>query len=149
MASNALMILSEQLAKQEQQAVAEFSQARQQLASFEHQLRQLEEYRHNYMLQAMERGSDGMLAAGFHQYQSFIQTIEKAEMEQQQSVIQLRTNVERKRQIWLDLANRHKAIDQLIERQRQKEAQKQARTEQKLLDEYASMQFIRQRIFPD
>ncbi|CAG9296164.1 flagellar export protein FliJ [Celerinatantimonas diazotrophica] len=149
MAINALMILCEQLKKQEQQAVAEFSQARQQLASFEHQLRQLEDYRHNYMLQAMERGSDGMLAAGFHQYQSFIQTIEKAETEQQQSVVQLRTNVERKRQIWLDLANRHKALEQLIERQRQQKAQKQARAEQKLLDEYASMQFVRQSLFPD
>ncbi len=149
MAGNALTILCEQLEKQERQAVAEFSLARQQLASFEHQLRQLESYRHNYMVQAMERGSDGMLASGFHQYQSFIQTIEKAEIEQQQSVAQLRTNVERKRREWLDLANRHKAIEQLIERQRQKEALKQARSEQKLLDEYATTQFARQNLLSD
>ncbi|MFM2485101.1 flagellar export protein FliJ [Celerinatantimonas yamalensis] len=144
MASQALTILRDQLHRKEQQAVAEFTQARQQLLSFEHQLTQLETYRRSYMEQSLARGADGILASGFHQYQAFIQTIEKAESDQQQSVGRLRTNVQQKRQQWLELQTRRKAIEQLQQRQLQKVAHKMARDEQKLLDEYATLRFARQ-----
>lgn len=143
MANRALEILQAQLVEQEQTAVGDFTQAMSQLRSFEHQLRQLEAYRRSYMEQALERGGDGMLASGFHQYQAFIQTIEKAETDQQQSVTRLTHNVEQKRQTWLQVQSRRKAIEQLIIRQRERQERVEARQEQKLLDEYATLYSVK------
>ncbi|MFM2482637.1 flagellar export protein FliJ [Celerinatantimonas sp. YJH-8] len=143
MAQQALTILLEQLQTQEQRATVELTQARHQLLLFQQQLRQLEDYRRSYMEQSLARGASGVTASGFHQYQAFIQTIEKAESEQQKSVQQLQANVAHKRQQWQAIQNRRKAIEQLIERQNQQLQKKAQRAEQKMSDEFAMMSFYR------
>lgn len=144
MASQAVSILLEQLSEQEQQAIAELTQARNQYQMFDQQLKQLENYRRSYMEQALSRGASGVRASGFHQYQAFIQTIEKAEVEQQQNVERLKDHVDQKRDEWLVVQSRRKALAKLLERQRLQAQKKANVAEQKFLDEYAMFNFYRQ-----
>lgn len=144
MAGSALTIVLQQLQEQEKNVFAEFNQARHQFQMFQQQLKQLESYRRSYMEQALARGASGLTAAGFHQYQSFIQTIEKAETEQQQSVARLQKNLQIKQDQFRAIQNRRKAIEQLIERQQEKIRQQAQRAEQKMSDEFALMSFFRQ-----
>ncbi|CAG8998383.1 MAG: hypothetical protein CENE_00329 [Candidatus Celerinatantimonas neptuna] len=143
MSSRAISILLEQISEQEQQAIAELTLVRNQFLMFNQQLKQLESYRRSYMEQSLSKGASGVQASGFHQYQAFIQTIEKAEVEQQQNVERLKNNVDQKRNDWLAVQSRRKALEKLLERQRIQAQKKADITEQKLLDEYAMFSFYR------
>lgn len=143
MARRALYLMVERLQEQEQDAAKQMAEAQQQLSEFEAQLAHLEEYRRSYLEQALAKGVDGFYANSFHQYQIFIQKLEQASVQQRKSIEQLKKNVLLKRQQWLELQSRRKAMELLIDKQLKQQQQKQLREEQKLLDEYALYAHLR------
>jgi len=143
MARRALYLMVERLQEQEQDAAKQMAEAQQQLSEFEAQLAHLEDYRRSYLEQALAKGVDGFYANSFHQYQIFIQKLEQASVQQRKSIEQLKKNVLLKRQQWLELQSRRKAMELLIDRQLKQQQQKQLREEQKLLDEYALYAHLR------
>ncbi|GGA98489.1 flagellar export protein FliJ [Agarivorans gilvus] len=143
MARRALYLMVERLQEQEQDAAKQMAEAQQQLSEFEAQLAHLEDYRRSYLEQALAKGVDGFYANSFHQYQIFIQKLEQASVQQRKSIEQLKKNVLLKRQQWLELQSRRKAMELLIDKQLKQQQQKQLREEQKLLDEYALYAHLR------
>lgn len=143
MARRALYLMVERLQEQEQDAAREMAEAQQQLSEFEAQLAHLEDYRRSYLEQALAKGVDGFYADSFHQYQLFIQKLEQASVQQGKSIEQVKKNVLLKRKQWLDLQAKRKALELLIDKQVKQQQHKQAREEQKLLDEYALYAHLR------
>ncbi len=143
MARRALYLMVERLQEQEQDAAKQMAEAQQQLSEFEAQLTHLEEYRRSYLEQALAKGVNGFYADSFHQYQIFIQKLEQASVQQRKSIEQLKKNVLLKRQQWLAVQSRRKAMELLIDKQLKQQQQKQSREEQKLLDEYALYAHLR------
>ncbi|WP_035480469.1 flagellar export protein FliJ [Aliagarivorans marinus] len=137
MARQALYLMVEQLQQKEQDAAKALAEVQQQLRQFEGQLQHLEEYRRSYLEQALAHGADGLKAQSFHQYQMFIQKLEQASVQQNQSIQQIRQNLSLCRKQWQEQRAKRRAMELLIEKQVAEKEKAQLKAEQKLLDEYA------------
>ncbi len=142
--SKALELLTSRLIEAEDRAAKLLALAQQEQAQFQRQLEALNEYRQIYSGQMTEKGIQGLEASHFNHFHSFIGKLDKASVQQQQGFQNARQQTEQKRQEWLELQQRRKAIEKLLERKAEKAQQKQARQEQKLLDEFATFRFFHQ-----
>lgn len=142
--SKALELLTSRLIEAEDRAAKLLALAQQEQAQFQRQLEALNEYRQIYSGQMTEKGVQGLEATHFNHFHSFIGKLDKASVQQQQGFQNARQQTEQKRQEWLELQQRRKAIEKLLERKAEKAQLKQARQEQKLLDEFATFRFFHQ-----
>lgn len=142
--SKALELLTSRLIEAEDRAAKMLAQAQMEQAQFQRQLDALNEYRQIYTGQMTEKGIQGLEASHFNHFHSFIGKLDKASVQQQQGFQNARQQTEQKRQEWLELQQRRKAIEKLLERKAEKAQLKQARQEQKLLDEFATFRFFHQ-----
>ncbi|WP_024870875.1 flagellar export protein FliJ [Tolumonas lignilytica] len=140
--SKALELLTSRLQEAEDRAAKMLAQAQMEQANFKRQLDALNEYRQIYSTQMTDKGVAGLEASHFNHYHSFIGKLDHASTQQQQGFQRARQQAEEKREEWLALQQRRKAIEMLLERKAQKEALKQLKQEQKLLDEFATFRFF-------
>lgn len=136
--SKAIRLLTERLAAAEERAARLLAQARQDQMRHEQQLEAINQYRETYSQQMLERGVTGLTGSQFGHYQAFINKLDGAARQQQDGVLRIRQAAESKRLEWLELQQQRKAMETLLERKAAKEALRQARLEQKMLDEFAT-----------
>ncbi|ALP42843.1 flagellar export protein FliJ [Aeromonas schubertii] len=141
--SKGLELLSEQLAEAEHRCAMALAKARQDLKLFMEQYDALGNYRQIYLQQWTERGLEGMAAQQNVQYQAFINKLQLAAEQQYEGVLQVRQVVEQRKQEWLAMQQRRKAVALLLEKKALRERQKAERQEQKMLDEFATRSFLR------
>ncbi|WP_108649734.1 flagellar export protein FliJ [Dongshaea marina] len=143
MSRKALQLLLEQVTEKEQKAAQEFAASQMQLQAYRQQLKQLYEYQRTYMTQLSIKALEGLDAAGFSHYQSFISRLETAAREQHAAIIQSEKQLEQKRLIWTRAQTKRKSFELLIDKQLEREEARLLRQEQLLQDEYSITQFVR------
>ena len=141
--SKALAMLVERLQAAEDRAARSLAQARQDQARFESQLEALNQYRQNYSVQMTERAVAGLDSQRFGHFQAFLNKLDYAATQQLQGLHQVRQVTEKRRREWLDIQQQRQALELLVSRKAQREQQRLARQEQKLLDEFATFRFLR------
>ncbi|MFR9718041.1 flagellar export protein FliJ [Aeromonas diversa] len=141
--SKGLELLSEQLAEAEHRCAMALAKARQDLQLFMEQYDALGNYRQIYQQQWTERGQQGIAAQQNVQYQAFINKLQIAAEQQYEGVLQVKQVMEQRKQEWLAMQQRRKAVELLLEKKALRERQKADRQEQKMLDEFATRSFLR------
>jgi flagellar FliJ protein len=94
------------------------------------------------MQQLHEKAQAGLTSSTFRQYHAFINKIDEAIKQQAKVVGTARQVVEQRRRLWTQQQAKTKAIAKLIEKQLLLARQKQDKAEQKMLDEFATIQFF-------
>jgi flagellar FliJ protein len=138
--SKGLELLSQQLVDAEQRCAMALAKARQDLKLF---MEALNHYREVYLQQWTERGLQGELNAQQNgHYHSFINKLQSAAQQQYEGVLQVRQAVELRKQEWLAMQQRRKAVELLLEKKAERARQKADRQEQKMLDEFAMRNYL-------
>lgn len=141
--SKGLELLSQQLVDAEQRCAMALAKARQDLKLFMEQQEALNHYREVYLQQWTERGLQGELNAQQNgHYHSFINKLQSAAQQQYEGVLQVRQAVELRKQEWLAMQQRRKAVELLLEKKAERARHKADRQEQKMLDEFAMRNYL-------
>ena len=143
MAMSQLALLIRVQLEKEEKLQALFAQAQQFMLQAQQKYDGLASYRTDYVRQSQQRGAQGMPSRQFNQYLNFITKLDQALEQQNRQILQAKKVVEQRRLAWLDMQKKRKALELLIEKERQTMAVKAARAEQKLFDEIASQQYFR------
>ncbi|PCS21990.1 flagellar export protein FliJ [Candidatus Enterovibrio escicola] len=143
MSENTMLLLLKQDKNLEYQAYLALVSAQQELQSYYKQLEEIERYRLDYFSQMLERGKIGLSSSSFGHLNRFIIQLDKTLAKQHQGAIYFEDNVERCREHWQHCLKKTRSLEWLIEKC-QKEAKIRAeRLEQKQLDEFSMLIFIR------
>ncbi|WMO14114.1 flagellar export protein FliJ [Pseudoalteromonas piscicida] len=143
MANNKLTLLLKLEKDKEDSFRANFVQAQQHLATNQQRLSGLNDFRLEYSMQLHSKAQVGLSSGGFNQYHNFINKIEQAIDQQAKTVNTAKQVVEQRRKLWLAQQAKTKAIEKLIEKQALAKQTRLAKAEQKMLDEFATNQFVR------
>ncbi|ABM00499.1 flagellar export protein FliJ [Shewanella amazonensis] len=127
----------------EEQAALQLRSAQLELGRLKQQLDALNQYRLDYMRQLSGQEGKNISASYYQQFHRFIKQIDQAIGQQVQSVTGAETQLEHRRRHWLEKQQKRKAVELLLKHKADKREAKEARLEQKLLDEFAMQQFIR------
>lgn len=127
----------------EDKLVHEFQQAQQNLIQNEQKLDGIEEYRMDYVRQLQAKSNGGMNINSYSHYQAFIGKLEDALKQQHQVIDTARQVTHQRKTLWLTQQQKRKAVELLVDKHWQEEAQKDRRKEQALLDEVATQRFFK------
>lgn len=143
--SNALDFLLQQAKDKEEQAVVALTNANTELDGYYQQLSQIEQYRLDYCQQLIDRGKQGLTASQYGHLNRFLTQLDETLAKQKQAEDHFKEQVENCKRYWLEMRKQRKSYEWMLEKQ-QKERQKQLdRAEQKLMDEFSTLQFSRKR----
>lgn len=118
------------------------------LQTAEKKLALLEEYRNNYQIYLHNSMKQGIEHTQWYNFTTFMQKLESAVDEQRQTVKQAENNRNIGRDEFQIYQRKLKSFEALLKRQQQAEVQQQVKIEQKLMDEFATSNFIRNTIDP-
>lgn len=104
------------------------------------------EYRLEYMKRLSKRSSEGIDSATYAHFHSFIAKLDQAGEQVKIAIDQSKAMMDHKKHLWLKQRQKLQAVEHLREIQMKKEAMKAAKIEQKMFDEIATQQFIRQKM---
>ena len=107
------------------------------------QLGALNQYRLDYMKQLDDKIGQ-QISASFYQFYRFIKQIDGAIEQQNNHVNQTNTIKEHRQQYWLEKQQKRKGIESLLEKKKQRQIVLENKREQKMIDEFAINQFLRQ-----
>lgn len=141
MSSNKLVMLIRVQKEREEKLQAQFVKAQQQFQLAEQKYQGLANYRTEYIQQSMQQGAIGLGGRQYNQYVAFISKLDEALSQQGRVVQQSRNVAEQRRQSWLKMQTKRKALEKLVEQAQQRERLLQQRQQQKLADEYAAQRF--------
>ncbi len=134
--SKALLLVYERLQDQEEQARNVYLAAKNAEANFERQLDALNQYRSIYSNELQERGNQGVVSTlTFEHYTSFINRLDKISAEQLDGLKKIRLETQDKYDKYKELEAKRKAIELLLEKQKNTKLKKQAIQEQKMSDD--------------
>lgn len=131
--------------EREERLQAQFVSAQQFYQQQEQKYQGLANYRTEYIQQSQQQGSLGIQSRQYNQFVNFIGKLDQAIQQQGRAVQQAKNAAEQRKQTWLAMQKKRKALELLVERNNFAELQKQLKQEQKNADEYASQQFMRLR----
>jgi len=146
MSSNKLAMLIRVQKEREEKLQAQFVKAQQQFQLAEQKYQGLANYRTEYIQQSMQQGTIGLGGRQYNQYVAFISKLDEALSQQGRVVQQSRNVAEQRRQSWLKMQTKRKALEKLVEQAQQREQLLQQRQQQKLADEYAAQRFYQQQL---
>lgn len=129
--------------EKEEKLQAQFIAAQQYYLQAEQKYQGLANYRTEYIQQSQQQGSAGLQSRQYNQFVNFIGKLDQAILQQGRAVQQAKAAAEQRKQSWLAMQKKRKALELLVERNNLAELQKQLRLEQKNADEFASQQFMR------
>jgi len=129
--------------EREEKLQAQFVAAQQFYLQTEQKYQGLANYRTDYIQQSQQQGSAGLQSRQYNQFVSFIGKLDQAIQQQGRAVLQAKAAAEQRKQSWLAMQKKRKALELLVQRNDDAELQKQIKQEQKNADEYASQQFMR------
>ncbi|MDP4537541.1 flagellar export protein FliJ [Alkalimonas collagenimarina] len=148
MVSKQLELLARVQKDREEKLEAQFVQAMQFMRQSEQKYQGLADYRTDYIVQSQQQGAAGLESRQYSQFIRFIAKLDQALEQQAQQIHQAQSVVEQRREKWLAMQKKRKAIDYLLERQQLEQDRKAAKAEQVLLDEVATQQFVRRQLLP-
>jgi len=99
------------------------------------QLNQLQAYREDYVSQFKTKGQSGMSAMMLHEYQSFVQKLDRAIDEQMKHVSQAGQQLDGHKQVFKQSHSRRKVVDKLIHKSKKEESFAADKQEQKVADD--------------
>jgi flagellar FliJ protein len=143
MNSKALHLVLDMEKKKEDQAAVMLQQARQQHMLQARRLEGLENYRTEYLNNALQMGKDGLQSMRFGHYHAFVGKLDIGIEQQRDKLNRLEKVVAQRQQLWLEKQQRRKSIEHLLEKHEQSLAHKRHRQEQATADEYAMQGFMR------
>jgi flagellar FliJ protein len=131
--------------EREEKLQAQFVKAQQFYQQAEQKYQGLADYRTDYIQQSQQQGAAGLQSRQYTQFISFIGKLDQAIQQQGRALQQAKAAAEQRKQSWLAMQKKRKAMELLVQRGEQAELLKQLKQEQKNADEYASQQFMRNR----
>lgn len=143
MALKQLELLVQVQKQREEKLQAQFVQAQQFLLQQQQKYQGLADYRIDYIRQTQQKGADGIYSRQFNQYLNFITKLDQALEQQNLHIQQAQRVVDQRRNTWMAMQKKRKAIEQLISKEHEKLQFKAMRQEQKLSDEVAMQLFMR------
>ncbi|MBA6233421.1 MULTISPECIES: flagellar export protein FliJ [unclassified Colwellia] len=122
-----------------------------QTAEFEYQqnierLNSVSEYRLEYMKRLNERSMVGIDSATFSHFHAFIAKLDNAAQQVDIAITQSKAIVEQSKQQWFAQRQKIQAVELLRDKKRQALAIIANKQEQKMFDEIATQQFVRQKM---
>lgn len=143
MALKQLQLLAKVQLEKEEKLQAQFVQAQQFAQMAADKYSGLANYRTDYIRQSQQRGAEGIASRQFNQYLNFITKLDQALTQQNMQVQQAQRVAEMRRNAWLLMQTKRKALDLLIDKELQAGYVRGQKQEQKMLDEMATQQFFR------
>lgn len=137
--SDRLQPAVDQAQRRQKDALQRLADHQQKLAHAEQQLEELKRYRHEYGL-----GDGGMTVSALLNRQQFVDRIDQAIVQQSKLIERLQRQLDGARERWLHAHARENALDNVVERLRKQEYQREERLEQAEVDE--RMQYRGRRI---
>lgn len=131
--------------QREEKLQAQFVAAQQFYQQAEQKYQGLANYRTDYIQQSQQQGAAGLQSRQYSQFVNFIAKLDQAILQQGKAVHQARAAAEQRKQSWLTMQKKRKALELLVQRGEQVELQRLLREEQKNADEYASQLYARTR----
>ncbi|WP_423187050.1 flagellar export protein FliJ [Alishewanella sp. d11] len=144
MITGRLSLLIKVQKEREESLQAQFIKAQQAFLQAEAKYQGLANYRTEYIQQSLEQGSSGLGGRQFNQYVNFISKLDQALTQQGRVVQQSRNVAEQRRQSWLKMQTKRKALEKLVEQALLKAQISADKQQQKLADEYALQRFYQQ-----
>jgi flagellar protein FliJ len=129
--------------EREEKLQANFVTAQQFYLQAEQKYQGLANYRTEYIQQSQQQGSAGLQSRQYNQFVNFIGKLDQAISQQGRALQQAKLAAEQRKQSWLTMQKKRKALELLVERNNMAELQKQLKNEQKNADEYSSQLFMR------
>ena len=121
----------------EASAARRFGQSKKQCREEEDKLQNLRQYHAEYMARFQQTASTGMNASQLREYQSFLNKLEQAILEQEEIVRQSKLNCSEKKQQWTKKHIRTQTMDKAMDRMVKNEQKQKDALEQKASDELA------------
>lgn len=143
--SNALHFLLEQALEKEQRAAMALGKARTELDNYYLQLQQIEQYRLEYCQQLVQRGQAGLTASQYGYLNRFLTQLDETLTKQRNAETHFQQQVHNSEQHWLNLRKQRRSYEWLIEKKEKEQQQRRDKQEQKLMDEFSTINFNRQK----
>ncbi|GAB6259892.1 flagella biosynthesis chaperone FliJ [Photobacterium sp. CCB-ST2H9] len=143
MSERALVLILEQAKEKEHNAFLALEQAKRDLDSFYLQREQIEKYRFDYCRQLTERGQNGLTASQFSHLHKFLGQLDETLAQQAAAGREFERQVEQCAEIWQETRKDKKSVEWLLEKKEAERELRLARQEQKLMDEFATLQSAR------
>ncbi|EHR42285.1 flagellar export protein FliJ [Alishewanella jeotgali] len=148
MSQSKLALLIKVQKEREEKLQAQFIKAQQLYQQAEQKYQGLANYRTEYIQQSLQQGAVGLGGRQYNQYVAFISKLDEALSQQGRVIQQSRNAAEQRRQSWLKMQTKRKALEKLVEQAQQRDLLLQNRQQQKMADEYAGQRFY-QRLLAD
>ena len=142
-ADRALSLVKDKRQRDEEKALEDWVFCRNQVSNYENQIRQVEEFRMNYISEMQAEGRNGLTGTKILAYQAFIEKLDNIAVKQRQELKRLEMLTVQKRQMYMTRQKERKIIEKLIEQQTQKRLKEELRKEQKMLDEFVVSSYTR------
>lgn len=135
--SQRLQIVLKLARQKEEAAQKELARAQERLQAEQAKLEQLRQFQAEYQANLQSRTGTAVNPMQYRALSAFISRLSVAMQEQERQIQLAAVQVERARQQWLLVHQRHQNMDRLIERYRDEEIREQDRREQRQADEAA------------
>ncbi|PSW11154.1 flagella biosynthesis chaperone FliJ [Photobacterium rosenbergii] len=145
-ADSALELILNQTADAEHKASLALNQARIERENYLQQLQQIEQYRLDYCRQLSERGQQGLTASAYNHLQKFLNQLDETLVKQKSAGAHFDQQVEQCSQHWQEMRKQRRSIEWLIEKKQTERQRLLDKQEQKLMDEFATMQYARRQM---
>jgi len=115
--------------------VKALAESQQRLAEQQNRLQQLLLFRGEYAVQFQSEGGSGISARRFQDYATFLNSLDQGIVQSRQQLERLQRDIQRTRQDWVRMRAKTKALEEVIERDRKIQAQREDKREQRDSDE--------------
>jgi flagellar protein FliJ len=127
----------------EEKAALQLKSTQSDRQKYQAQLDVLNNYRLDYMKQMSQHQGQSLSANHYSQFHQFIKQVDNAIAQQVNAVKDAETQVLYRQQNWQEKQQKRKAVEMLLEQKALKRANAENVREQKMSDEFAMQQFIR------
>lgn len=129
--------------KEEQDALEMWANAKNQVANFQKQIEQLEQFEAIYQNEMEIKSRNTIDMNMYFSYQAFIDKLSKIKKRQELGLVQLQEQEERAKQNYLEKQKQRKIIESLLKKHQYERMVKAAKAEQKLTDDIVSSKMAR------
>ncbi|OAN18610.1 flagellar protein FliJ [Photobacterium jeanii] len=143
MSNSALELILERAKEDEHQASMALSNARNERDNYLVQLQQIEQYRLDYCKQLSARGQQGLTASNYNHLQKFLTQLDETLAKQKLAGAQFDEQVKNCSEFWHEMRKKRRSIEWLLEKKQQERKAMLDKQEQKMMDEFATLQFAR------
>lgn len=119
----------------EDEAVKLLAESQQRVVEQQNRLRQLLLFRGEYATQFQSEGSGGISARRFQDYATFLNSLDQGITQSRQQLERLQHELQRKRQDWVQMHAKTKALEEVMERDRKVQSRQEDKREQRDSDE--------------